>query len=68
MPPMPMPAPQGFTSTPIPFPIPPPEPARSTKSFDMARVAAREAMIRRVIWIVALVLAVGVGVILWTQL
>jgi hypothetical protein len=34
----------------------------------MGRIAAREAMVRRVIWIVALILAVGVGAILATQL
>lgn len=37
-------------------------------SFDMGRIAAREAMIRRAIWVVVLIVAVGVGAILATQL
>jgi serine/threonine-protein kinase len=41
---------------------------RGAQGFDMARIAAREALIRRLIWIAAIVVAVAVGVILATQL
>jgi hypothetical protein len=58
--------PATFDSFSTPFPVPP-QPY-STKSFDMAKLAARDAMIRRVIWIVAFVLAAGVGILLATQL
>jgi serine/threonine-protein kinase len=52
-------------SQPLAPSLPPPPPL---VQYDMTRIAAREMMIRRVIWIVALVLAAVVGVILATQL
>ena len=36
--------------------------------FDMGRIAAREATIRRLVWIVVLVLAIAAGVVLAVQL
>jgi hypothetical protein len=43
-------------------------PQRSTRSFDMGRMAAREATIRKVVWIIVLVVGTAVGIILATQL
>jgi len=48
------------------FAVSPPPPA--LQSFDMQRIAAREALIRRLIWIAAIVVALGAGAILATQL
>ena len=42
--------------------------APPAKNFDMGRMAAREAMIRRVIWILVLVVATAGGIVLATQL
>ena len=41
---------------------------RGTRSFDMGRQAAREATIRRLVWLIVLVVAGIVGIILATQL
>jgi hypothetical protein len=41
---------------------------RSPRSFDMGRMAAREATIRRLVWIIVLVVACGLGIVLATQL
>jgi len=43
-------------------------PPRSTRSFDMGQQAAREAMIRRLVWIMVFILAGTLGIILATQL
>ncbi|HEX5062460.1 MAG TPA: protein kinase [Kofleriaceae bacterium] len=43
-------------------------PQRTTKSFDMGKMAAREAAIRKLIWIIVAVVAIGGGVVLATQL
>ncbi|HEY5928374.1 MAG TPA: protein kinase [Kofleriaceae bacterium] len=45
-----------------------PSAAPPTRSFDMGKMAAREAAMSRLIWIIALILAAGVGIILATQL
>jgi serine/threonine protein kinase len=43
-------------------------PQRSTRSFDMGKIAAREATIRKLVWIIVLVVGTVVGIILATQL
>ncbi len=61
--------------TPVPGAFPPPvypppgfgAPARGP-TYDMSKIAAREATIRRLVWIVAFVVAVGAGIVLATQL
>lgn len=39
-----------------------------TASFDMGSLSARETMIRRVVWIVVLLVAAGIGFLLASQL
>jgi hypothetical protein len=36
--------------------------------FDMAQIAARDAAVRRIVWIVVLVLAAVIGVVVASQL
>ena len=55
-----VPTPAGLS----PYPLAP-QPAAK---FDMGRMTAREATIRRLIWIVAIIVALGLGAILATQL
>jgi hypothetical protein len=69
------PAAHGYPAQPFAMPPGPPVvqhpfgvPQRSTRSFDMARMAAREATIRKLVWIIVLVVGTGVGIIIATQL
>jgi hypothetical protein len=59
--------------TPIPTYIPPTPmagqgPRPPTAKFDMGRMAASETVVRRIIWIVVLLVAAGVGFVLASQL
>jgi hypothetical protein len=65
----------GLSAPPIPraIPVTPPIAGGDTRrgptsSFDMATRAAREAAVRRLVWIIVLVVAAGVGFVLATQL
>ncbi len=57
-----------FARAPGMFDMPQYPQAPPAKNFDMGRMAAREAMIRRVIWILVLVVATAGGIVLATQL
>jgi hypothetical protein len=52
-----------------PYPsVPPPLDPQRAPGFDMGRMAAREALVRKLIWAVSLLVAAGIGAILATQL
>ena len=69
--------PMPMVATTVGVPPPPPmfggqypnaSPRPATAGYDMSKVAARETTIRRLIWIIVLVVAGGVGFIVATQL
>ena len=57
--------PSGIPPTPLVQPLPP---GPGMPGFDMSQIAARDAAVRRIVWIVVLVIAVVIGVVLATQL
>ena len=46
----------------------PPPPGPGMPGFDMAELAARDAAVRRLVWIIVLVIAAGIGVVVASQL
>jgi hypothetical protein len=58
--------PGGMTSPLVQHPFGAPQPG--TRSFDMGRMAAREATIRKLVWIIVLVVGTIVGIILAMRL
>jgi hypothetical protein len=74
LPPTPNPLGAHLPATPIPTFIPPTPPMAGqpprmpTAQFDMGRMAASETVVRRIIWIVVLLVAAAVGFVLASQL